>query len=237
MRPSARAAALACTTLVSTMLLSTLLLTTMLAALLVIAPAARAETAYRYWTYWSVTDGAWRFSTIGPASAIPADGAVEGWRFAVTTAAGSAGDAPDIDAATAFESICGSTPPATDMKRIAISVDFGMPEDAPVGERSPVDIKQCVTAEESATGYEMLRSIADVRVGDGLVCGIESYPLVECAEPIEERAPTATGIVPVPESILAASESSSPAAPLITGVALLIAATIGTLAWRRRDRG
>ena len=32
-------------------------------AMLALAPAARAETAYRYWTYWSVTDGAWRFES------------------------------------------------------------------------------------------------------------------------------------------------------------------------------
>ena len=43
-------------------------------AMLALAPAARAETAYRYWTYWSVTDGAWRFATLGPASAVPVDG-------------------------------------------------------------------------------------------------------------------------------------------------------------------
>lgn len=218
------------------------LVSTVLAALLVIAPAARAETAYRYWTYWSVTDGAWRFSTIGPASAVPADGSVEGWRFAVTTAAGSAGDAPDSDPATAFESICGGTEPVAGKKRVAIDVDFGIAEDAPPGERSPADIRECITADEAATGYELLRSITDVRVGDGLVCGIGTYPQAECAAMVDEAQPTSSGLEPVPESTVAAPElssaaSSSPAAPLISGVALLVAAIIGILAWRRRERG
>ena len=232
MRPSVRAAALA---------------SMMLAGLIVVAPAARAEAAYRYWTYWSVTDGAWRFSTLGPASAVPADGAVEGWRFAVTTAAGTAGDAPDSDPATAFESICGGTAPAAGMKRVAIDVDFGMPQDSPPGERSPVDIRECITADEGATGYELLRSMTDVRVGDGLICAIASYPLEECAEPVEAPQPASTTTAMAPESTVAAPESSSPessspessstAAPLISGVALLVAAIIGILAWRRRERG
>ena len=227
MRPSARAAGLARGALIGASV----------AALLALAPAARAETAYRYWTYWSVTDGAWQFSTIGPASAVPADGAVEGWRFAVTTAAGSAGDAPDADPATAFESICGGTAPVAGMKRVAVDVDFGVQQDAPAGEVFPEDIRECVTADEAATGYEVLRSITDVRVGEGLVCGIDAYPRVECAEIVDETPPPASGMDPAPESTVAAPESSSPAAPLVSGVALLVAAVIGGLAWRRRDRG
>jgi len=52
-------------------------------AMTAIAPAARAESAYRYWTYWQGNAGAWQFATQGPATSNPADGSVEGWRFAV----------------------------------------------------------------------------------------------------------------------------------------------------------
>jgi hypothetical protein len=232
MRPSARAALLA--RMMRTFAMAGC---AMVAGLLVIAPAARAETAYRYWTYWSVTDGSWSFSTIGPASAVPADGAIEGWRFAVTTAAGSAGDAPDSDPATAFTSICGGTAPVAGKKRVAIDVDFGLREDAPPGEQSPADIRECITADEAATGYELLRSMTDVRVSDGLICGIAAYPQVECAAMVEAPGPTSPGSAPVPESTVAAPESSSPGAPLISGLALLVAAIIGIRAWRRRDRG
>ena len=214
-------------------------------AMLALAPAARAETAYRYWTYWSVTDGAWRFATLGPASAVPVDGSVEGWRFAITSAAGSAGDAPETNPATAFDSICGGTPAQAGMKRVALTIDFGMPQDAPEGELSPVNINTCVVGELDATGYELLRSITEVRVGDGLICGIAGYPLAECAELVEDRAPASTGmstegaspsILPEPGYLVAAPESAPSAGPLITGVAVLVAAVIGLLAWRGRGR-
>lgn len=205
-------------------------------AVLALAPAARADTAYRYWTYWSVVDGAWRFSTIGPASAVPPDGAVEGWRFTIATAIGSAGDAPDRSPADAFESICGDTPAVPGKKRVALAVDFGMPEEAPAGERSPADIRECVVGDADATGYELLRSITDVRVADGLVCGIESYPLVECAELVDGRPTSSPGMVPLPESITAAAQSTSSTGPLISALALLAAAVIGLLAWRGRGR-
>ena len=215
------------------------------AVMLALAPAARAETAYRYWTYWSVADGAWRFATIGPASAVPVDGSVEGWRFAITSAAGSAGDAPEANPATAFDSICGGTAAQPGVKRVALAIDFGILQDAPDGERYPVDISTCVVGEQGATGYELLRSITDVRVGDGLICGIAGYPLAECAELVEDRAPASTGmstegaspsILPEPGSLVTAAESAPSAGPLITGLAVLVAAVIGLLAWRGRGR-
>ena len=229
MRTSARAAVICVTAFV---------------AMAGLAPVARAETAYRYWTYWSVESADWHFATIGPSSHIPVDGSVEGWRFAVTTQRGSAQAAPDSDPATAFARLCGATAEQPGMKRIALVVDFGMPEDAPVGERSPADLAECIVAAEDASGYEVLRSVTDVRVEDGLVCGIDSYPLVECADVVDAPAAGSTGASSgnsvtgaiVPESIRQASESTSPAGPLITGLVLLVAAAIGYSAWRRRER-
>lgn len=203
-------------------------------AMLALAPAARAETAYRYWTYWSVTDGAWRFATLGPASAVPVDGSVEGWRFAITSAAGSAGDAPETNPATAFDSICGGTAAQPGVKRVALAIDFGFPQDAPDGERSPIDVSTCVVGKQEATGYELLRSITDVRVGDGLVCGISGYPLVECAEAIDARPSRESGMTPVPQPIAAAPGTAPSAGPIITGLAVLVAASFGLLAWRGR---
>ena len=57
------------------------------------SPSAKAA-AYRYWTYWQAPAGAWVFATAGPATTVPTDGTVEGWRFAVTSAAGSAAAQP-----------------------------------------------------------------------------------------------------------------------------------------------
>jgi hypothetical protein len=206
---------------------------TVLAIMLALAPATRAETAYRYWTYWSVTDGAWRFATLGPASAVPVDGSVEGWRFAITSAAGSAGDAPETNPVSAFDSICGGTPAQAGVKRVALTIDFGMPQDAPAGERSPVDINTCVVGKEDATGYELLRSITEVRVGDGLLCGIAGYPIAECAEAIDARPASVT---PEPGPVADAPEAAPSAGPLVTGLVILLAAALGFLAWRGRGR-
>lgn len=239
MRHSTRAAVMTST------MLAIVLAIASATAMLALAPAVRAETAYRYWTYWSVAEGAWRFATLGPASAVPVDGSVEGWRFAITSAAGTAGDAPEADPATAFDSICGGTAAQPGMKRVALAIDFGMQQDAPDGERYPVDISTCVVGEQGATGYELLRSITEVRVGDGLVCGIAGYPLAECAALVEDRPLAGTGmstegaspsIPPEPGSLSAAPGSAPSAGPLITGLAILVAAVIGLLAWRGRGR-
>jgi len=47
----------------------------------VAAPAQAA--AYRYWGFFHQDKGAWAFAQKGPAQTIPADGTVDGWRFAV----------------------------------------------------------------------------------------------------------------------------------------------------------
>lgn len=225
MRPSVRAAAL---------------LLIAITAMAVIAPAARAETSYRYWTYWSVQEGAWSFATMGPASAIPVDGSVEGWRFTVATAAGKAQNSPQSAVgATAFDDVCGTTTTAAGMKRVAMVVDFGLPDETPPGESAPTDISTCIVAKAEATGYEMLRSITSVRIEEGLVCGIDGYPLTECAEIVDTTAmapTTPSAVVPAPVATVQPETSSNPNGPLVTGLVVLLAAGIGYLAWRGRGK-
>ena len=195
-------------------------------------PAARAETAYRYWSYWTASDGAWSFATMGPATSVPADGAVEGWRFVVTSEQGTADDAPTTPAASAFDDACGSTAPQDGRKRVAVIVDFGLPADAPAGERQPVGVAECVVADQGASGFELLSSVADVRTENGLVCGIDSYPLTECAAVVDASALAAERSVT--ERLLPTSTTGSPSGPLVSGLALLIVAGIGWTVWKRR---
>lgn len=152
-------------------------------AVVLVAPPADAA-AYRYWTYWQGSTGAWAFATQGPATAVPADGAVEGWRFAVSTEAGTASDAPAT--APDFASICAGTPAQDGSKRVALVVDTGPAGIAPAGEQPPAPVATCVVAAPDATGYEVLRSVLTVRVEDGLVCGIGGYPADECAPVLDE---------------------------------------------------
>src|SRR5688500_4258203 len=106
-----------------------ILLVSVLAALFLSLLSGPAEAAsYRYWGYYTWTDGAWAFATKGPDQTAPADGAVEGWRFAVTTESGS----PRVPRADGdFDAICTSTDPAAGKKRVAVVIDGGLSDDAP----------------------------------------------------------------------------------------------------------
>ena len=124
----------------------------------VVWPAAAQAAAYRYWTYWQGTAGDWSFATAGPASLVPEDGSIEGWRFAVTTQAGRAGDAPS--AAASFDGICGATPTREGSKRVALVIDSGTAGIAPQGQTPPALVSTCVVVPSDATGYQVLRAVA-----------------------------------------------------------------------------
>lgn len=193
--------------------------------------------AYRYWTYWQGGTGTWAFATAGPASLVPADGSVEGWRFAVTTTAGQAADAPTTT--PSFSDICGSTPAQPDRKRVALVVDPGPASIAPEGQTPPAPIATCILAEPDATGYQVLRAATSVRTDGGLICGIGDYPAGECAPVVEDPVP-ATGSSSASPTTSAMEPAASVPAASSSGVPWFTIAVIGLLAiaglvlWRRR---
>jgi cbb3-type cytochrome oxidase subunit 3 len=209
-------------------------------ALAVLASPARAA-AYRYWTYWTADAGTWRFSSTGPSFRIPADGTVEGWRFAVSTTAGE--DAPRV--APSFEAICGATAPQDGRKRVALVIDPGDASSAPEGQAPPPPVATCVVADADATGYDVLRSEASVRTDDGLICAISEYPTGECAPSVDASpAPPATATsTPLAPSVVASSapadEGSVGGTPLATlavgGVLIGVVAYLVTRGRRRHD--
>jgi len=204
-------------------------------AMTAIAPAARAETAYRYWTYWQGNAGAWQFGTQGPATSNPPDGSVEGWRFAVTGATGSLQAQPSVNASTLFTDLCGSTPIISGKKRVALVVDPGYASEAPEGEEPIPALSTCVVADVDASGYDILRSQLPVRVERGLVCGIGNYPAFECTPVIEinEQAPRPPGQAvnerPSKDSLTSFGSISLTVLVVIFGIALGIA-----LWWKRK---
>lgn len=182
-------------------------------ALAALAWAAPADAAtYRYWSYWVGDSGAWSFSNVGPAFRIPADGAVEGWRF---SEAGVSGDTPPTFAPS-FDEVCGTTEAPADGKRVAVIVDPGSAADAPDGEQTPGAWALCVTADADATGYAVLRAAAGVRVDRGLICGINGYPGSECGAVVRDPQPSpAPTRSPKPKPKPApATTSATPAATL-----------------------
>lgn len=162
------------------------------AAVIVTMPGkASAATAYRYWGYYVAHGTTWQYSQRGPASEYPADGEVQGWRFAVQADATN-GLLPR--AAPDFARLCASTPAKAGELRVGLVVDFGLATDAPARERPPAAVVPgCVYVHDGETGADVLAAAAAVRIGTGsdagLVCGIDGYPKTECAVAVATHAP------------------------------------------------
>ena len=216
-----------------------------MAGVLVAAPAQAA--AYRYWTYWQAPVGAstWAFATQGPGTSVPVDGDVEGWAFGITTASADPDDAPA--ALPDFALICGGTPAEPDRKRVALVIDSGPAAVAPEGDTPPAPSTVCVVAAPDATGYAILRSVAEVRTEAGLICGVGGYPTAECAPVLADAeaqallaaasaepaaTPPSAPTTAAEADSASATDSGSPAALLavVGGLALV---GVGVLAWRR----
>lgn len=230
-------------------------LTSVACALFVVAPAE--ALAYRYWTYWQSTDAqSWEFATQGPGTSIPDDGAVEGWSFRVSQDSAPEDDAP-ADRPD-FQALCDGTPKSPGKKRIGLVVDPGAPGYAPAGEVAIAAVATCVSIEVGATGYDVVRSVMDVRTENGLVCGLGGYPTSECAPPLDddeffrvtaatEAAAPADDEPTAPAGVTAGdspgdspgdiAEAGSPVPTLVVTVLIALAAG-ATFLWarRRRDR-
>lgn len=207
--------------------------------LAVVAPTAHAA-AYRYWTYWTADAGAWAFASEGPATRIPADGSVDGWRFAVTTVAGAAGDAPRV--APDFDAICAGVSAPAGSKRVAVVIDSGPTAIAPDGEEPPPPSAQCVVLDERATSADALTEVATVRTQGGLVCGLAGYPREECAPAIpdiEASTLTASASAEPSPTVVATSpeptgDAGSPLPTLVVLTVLAVGGAVIALIVRRR---
>lgn len=150
----------------------------------VVAPATAAE--YRYWSYWTITDGRWVFAPVGPASRTPADGDVDGWRFGISGVTSTT--PPAIEAGLAFDSVCGDTPVVdASQKRVALIIDAGNADDAPDGETPPPLAGTCVVTESRASSFDVLQSATGIRTKNGFVCGIAGYPADGCGEAVANK--------------------------------------------------
>ncbi|MDO8731822.1 MAG: SCO2322 family protein [Actinomycetota bacterium] len=195
------------------------------------ASSAQAA-AYRYWTYWKASDSAWQFAQAGPAGTTPADGSVEGWRFAVSSTSGDLANEPRFDATHAFIDICGNTAAIEGKKRVALVVDPGLAEAAPSGDQPGPLKTYCAVVASDANGYDVLRSVGPVRVGSGLICAIDSYPTSGCADVVDQ---TQLGdVMSTAPSVQAATADQFSAVPVIIGVGALGA--LAALAWWLRRR-
>jgi len=206
----------------------------LVAALVLVAGAAVEARAagYRYWSFWERADGHWTYATEGPSTARPEDGAVEGFRFAVSPDSASA---VRPRGAADFGTICAGTPAKRGTKRVAFVLDFGTAADAPSGERPPRGRTACARVSGDATAAEALAAVAEPLRYDtnALLCAIAGYPAKGCGEQVAAGEDSGTNPSPT-----ASHSSGGPSLGLPVGVgvvALLAGAGVWQARRRRRD--
>jgi hypothetical protein len=173
-----------------------------------LAPAGTAHAAsYRFWGYYQLTGSSWAFAQKGPADTTPKDGAVEGWRFAVSDET-----TPRFPRATpTFAAVCGGTAAKAGSKRVGVVIDSGRPADAEGGATPPAPQGACAVVDTKASGAEVLATVASVRVDKGLTCAINGYPVTGCGAEVKQvpaAAKAADTAVAIPAG--AAAPSASP---------------------------
>ncbi|TCM44187.1 hypothetical protein EV648_10858 [Kribbella sp. VKM Ac-2568] len=152
-----------------------------------VTTTASAEDGYRFWGYYQWTNGQWAFSQKGSDAVVPADGSVEGWRYAL------GGAKPRVPrAAGDFEAVCGKTPAESGKKRVALVIDPGTAADSSTGEAPPPASGTCVVTDVKATGAKILSAVKQVRIEKGLTCGIAGYPATGCGDPVKNIKVPAT---------------------------------------------
>ncbi|WNZ11907.1 SCO2322 family protein [Streptomyces sp. 11x1] len=225
------------------------------ALLLLLGSSGPAHAAaYRYWSFWERDGSAWAYATQGPSTARPADGEVQGFRFAVSR---DSSDAVQPRGAADFASICGDTAARGGEKRVALVIDFGTAADAPEGETPPKARTACARVPDDATTAEALASVAKPLRYDtnALLCAIGGYPVRGCGEAVDSGADTGTdsgaesastspsasgsdGRADDPSSSAdgATQEGEGPSVGLFVGVGA-VAVLGGAAVWRARRRG
>lgn len=222
------------------------LMAAVLAALVVPAGSANAA-AYRYWGYYQLGGSTWQFATKGADQTSPADGSVEGWRFAV---AGET-DTRTPRVTTTFEEVCGDTAAEAGNKRVAVVIDYGRAADTEDGAEPPAPVAKCASVASAASGAEVLAAVASVRAEKALICGIDGHPATGCGGEVKEvsaaaAAPdTPTTLAPktVPATTAQAQGASDEAAGSgsnalwYAGILVVIAIAAAALFLAMRRRG
>ncbi|MCD7439528.1 hypothetical protein K4B79_14995 [Streptomyces lincolnensis] len=205
------------------------LLPALVALLLVGLTGGHAQAAdYRYWSFWERDGGRWVYATQGPSTTRPADGTVQGFRFALSE---DSGDATRPRGTAGFPTICSGTPAQDGKKRVALVIDFGTAQDSPSGETPPALRRACAVVSPDATTAEALASVAKPLRYDtnALLCAISGYPEKGCGEPVAEgKKPAATGK-------RGNGSDDGPSVGLWAGVAA-VAVLGGAAAWQARRR-
>lgn len=218
-----------------------------LGAVLAVLGTGTAQAAgYRYWSFWEGSGSGWAYATQGPSLVRPDDGAVQGFRFAVSA---DSQDAAKPRRSPDFAKICADTPAKGGSKRVALVIDPGTAADAPDGATPPALRTACAQVPEDASSAEALASVAKpLRYGsDALLCAISGYPASGCGEQVAENgqadstreataeasAPTSAGVATGDDG----SDGGGPSAGVLVGIGAVLLLGIAAVAQARRRRG
>lgn len=195
------------------------------------APPARAA-GVAFWGYWQAKDGTWSFATTGPAQAHPADGAVEGWRFARSS--GSTGTPPRIR--PDFAAICGAAGDGSGHARaghklVAVVIDYGEQADAPRGQQPPPTRRYCADVAKKASGTDVLAAVRPRADKSGLICAIDEFG------PCAVRTTRTTARPSAPTAMPAGQKKGGSSGWYVgAGLIIVLAAGGAVAAARRRSR-
>ncbi|WP_035849671.1 SCO2322 family protein [Kitasatospora azatica] len=181
-----------------------LLIPVLLAAAVLAAAAPAQAAAYRYWSFWRWTGAGWAYQQQGPATYLPPDGSVDGWRFALSPDGGR--DAARPDGGGEFAVLCANTPARDGFKRVGVLLDFGTRADAPSTAIPPIARTACAQVRSGASSAEVLAAAAPPLRYDsnGMLCAIAGYPAAGCGEVLSGAAPArprGTPMLPLPAAL------------------------------------
>jgi len=171
---------------------------------LTVAPAQAA--AYRFWGFYQLENGSWVFAQKGPDQTTPAEGSVEGWRFAVADESSTRFPRATLT----FEQVCGSTPAEAGKKRVAVVVDFGRAADSEEATTPPEPKAVCAVVPTAGTSTDVLRAAGELRVEKGLICSVAGYPATGCGGEVKQVSAEAKA-ADTPVTIAAPGATSSAA--------------------------
>ncbi|MDQ0796640.1 SCO2322 family protein [Streptomyces sp. B1I3] len=216
-------------------------------ALTVLGAGSAQAAGYRYWSFWEGDGGkSWTYATQGPSLVRPDDGAVQGFRFAVSQ---DSQDAAQPRRAPAFAAICADTPVKDGLKRIALVIDAGTAADAPDGERPPALRTACAQVAPEASTAEALAAVAKPLRYDSaaMLCAISGYPASGCGEQVSggtgsrgsitaSADPAGSPFAGTPPSAQGSDTSGGPSAGVLTGIGAVFLLGVAAVVRSRRRR-
>ena len=201
--------------------------------------AGNANAAeYKYWTFWTQEGDSWVFSPVGSASTNPPEGSAQAWRFDATSPSVAGIPPADLPGAV-FERACGDVLPIVGTKRVAIVIDAGDPALSPEGEVPPSPTAYCAVGKIDTHGYDLLKTVVELRTDNGFVCGISGYPAVECATPVTDYVasipaqPITQELVPDVSRDAEVASGQTSLAQLGSAIVIGLLAVAGFFFWRR----